>query len=434
MKIYSISVFFLFLSTFSISQDLGKETNKIYPDISDLYFYLHQHPELSFEEKNTAQKMANELRSIGFEVTENFGGYGVVGILKNGEGPTVLVRTDMDALPVVEETGLSYASKVTAELNGNEVGIMHACGHDVHMSVFIGTAKIVAANKKNWKGTLLFIAQPAEERASGARAMLKAGLYKKFPIPDYGLSLHTSATIPAGKVGVTSGYALANVDMMDITVYGEGGHGAYPHTTIDPVVLSARIILALQTIISREIPPLEPAVVTVGSIHGGNKGNVIPDEVKLELTLRSYTDEVRNATIEKIHRICNGIAASAGLPKEKYPKIFLRDESTGSLYNDPEMCGRLEKVFSQTIGEENVVETKPTMGGEDFAEFGRTDEKVPIVQYWLGTVEPELVEKANKGDLKLPSLHSPYYKPLPEPSIKTGIMTMTAAVLDFMKP
>jgi len=434
MKIYSISVFFLFLSTFSISQDLGKETNKIYPDISDLYFYLHQHPELSFEEKNTSQKMANELRSIGFEVTENFGGYGVVGILKNGEGPTVLVRTDMDALPVVEETGLSYASKVTAELNGNEVGIMHACGHDVHMSVFIGTAKIVAANKKNWKGTLLFIAQPAEERASGARAMLKAGLYKKFPIPDYGLSLHTSATIPAGKVGVTSGYALANVDMMDITVYGEGGHGAYPHTTIDPVVLSARIILALQTIISREIPPLEPAVVTVGSIHGGNKGNVIPDEVKLELTLRSYTDEVRNATIEKIHRICNGIAASAGLPKEKYPKIFLRDESTGSLYNDPEMCGRLEKVFSQTIGEENVVETKPTMGGEDFAEFGRTDEKVPIVQYWLGTVEPELVEKANKGDLKLPSLHSPYYKPLPEPSIKTGIMTMTAAVLDFMKP
>ena len=434
MKILSRLFLLLFFPIYCQSQDLQNQVDQIYPSLNELYFYFHQNPELSFEEKNTSAKIAEELRKTGFEVEENVGGYGVVGVLKNGNGPVVLVRADMDALPVVEETGVNYASKVTTKLNGNTVGIMHACGHDVHMSVLIGTAKILAQNKDKWKGTVVFIAQPAEERASGARAMLEDRLYQKFPVPDYGLALHTNAALAAGKVGITPGYALANVDMMDITVYGEGGHGAYPHTTIDPIVLSARIILDLQTIVSRELSPLDPAVVTVGSIHGGNKGNVIPDEVKLELTLRSYTDEVRNATIEKIKRICNGIAASAGLPEEKYPNVFLRDESTASLYNDPELCTRMHEAFAEVIGEENVVQPKPTMGGEDFSEFGRTEEHVPILQYWLGTIDPAMIEKANKGEIKLPSLHSPYYIPVAEPSIKTGIITMSAGIMDLLQP
>ncbi len=424
---------FLVISTSVFSQSLEKQVDQFYPHLDSLYKHLHANPELSFEEKNTSKKIASELRSAGFEVTENIGGFGVVGLLKNGKGPVVLVRTDMDALPVVEETEFNFASKVMTELNGNQVGVMHACGHDIHMSVFIGTAKMLSQNKNKWKGTLVFISQPAEERASGARAMLKDGLFEKFPVPDYCLALHVSGNMPAGKVALTSGYAYANVDMMDITVYGEGGHGAYPHTTIDPIVLSARIILDLQTIVSRELSPLDPAVVTVGSIHGGNKGNVIPDAIKLELTLRSYTSAVRNATIEKIKRICNGLAAAAGLPEEKYPKVYLRDESTLSLYNDPALTARMKKVFISTIGEENVLDGQPVMGGEDFSAYGRTDEKIPILQYNLGTIEPELVNKAMNKEIKLPSLHSAFYTPTPEPSIKTGVITMTSGVLDLLK-
>jgi len=387
--------------------------------LEKLYIHCHQNPELSFYEFETAKRMAAELRQAGFETTENVGGTGVVGVLRNGAGPTLLVRADMDALPVKEETGLPYASKTE--------GVMHACGHDVHMTVWVGAARAMAAIKDQWKGTLVFIAQPAEERSGGAKEMLKDGLYERFPLPDYALALHVNANLPAGTVGLSPGYAMANVDMADITVYGKGGHGALPHQTIDPVVLSARIILALQTIVSRELPPSEPAVLTVGSIHGGAKGNVIPDEVKMELTLRSYSDETRQAMIEKMQRICRGEAMAAGLPESMYPKIELRDEYTPALYNDPALTEKIGKAFVKAIGNEQVKPVAPAMVGEDFGRYGRTTHNIPISMYWLGSVEPGAIGPGS------PSLHSSKYAPLPEPTIKTGVLTMCAALLEVLR-
>ena len=413
------------------AQSLDEQIEAAFPYFENIYRQLHEYPELSFQEVKTAKKLAEELKKSGFRVETNIGGHGVVGVLENGKGPTVLVRADMDALPVAEQTGLPYASQARALLNGNEVGVMHACGHDLHMAVFLGTANILAKNKTQWSGTLVFVGQPAEERASGARAMLRDGLYGRFPVPDYALALHTNAGLESGKVGLSSGYMLANVDMVDITVFGQGGHGAYPHTTVDPIVLSARIILDLQTIVSREISPLEPAVVTVGSIHGGNKGNVIPDEVKLELTLRSYSTEVREAMLQKMKRMLAGIALSAGLPEERYPTLHIRDESTPALYNDPTLTERIKKAFASTLDSENVAELKPVMGGEDFSEFGRTQEQVPIFLYWLGTVAPQKIEAAERGEISLPSLHSPFYSPDVERSLKTGMNSMVTAVLEL---
>ena len=404
-----------------------------YAYLEALYLHYHTHPELSFYEIETAKRMAEELRKIGFEVTEKVGGNGVVGILKNGEGPTVLVRADMDALPIVEETGKPYASTVTTrDEAGNTVGVMHACGHDIHMTVWAGAARRLAAMKDKWKGTLAFIGQPAGERSGGANAMLADGLYERFPVPDYGIALHDTPGLPAGKVGYCPGYSLANVDMMDITVYGKGGHGAAPQDTKDPVLLASRMVVALQTIVSREISPLNPAVVTVGSIHGGSKGNIIPDEVKLELTMRSYSDEVRMALIEKIKRVCNGVAMSAGLAEGQYPKYTLREEYTPSVYNDPELTERVRQVFVKDLGAENVEEVPPGMVGEDFARYGRTEEQVPIVLFWLGAADPEAYEAAQRGELSLPSLHSSKFAPLPEPTIKTGVAAMTAAVLELL--
>ncbi len=417
-----------------IREELSKQLDTDYSYLEDLYLHYHTHPELSFAEHNTAKRMASELRKLGYQVTENVGGTGVVGVLKNGEGKTVLVRSEMDALPVIEETGKPYASDVTTtDSEGKTVGVMHACGHDVHMTVWTGTARTLVELKNQWKGTVVFIGQPAEERSGGAKAMLADGLFEKFPKPDYAIALHVNAGLPAGKVGYSSGYSMANVDMMDITVYGQGGHGALPHTTIDPVVLASRIVLDLQTIVSREIAPTDPAVVTVGSIHGGTKGNIIPDEVKLELTLRSYSDEVRNAIIEKINRICKGLAISAGLPEGKYPKIHVRNETTPSLYNDPELVSRISNVFRKTIGPDNVIAVPPAMVGEDFGRYGRTDDKIPIMMYWLGAVEPEKIDAALRGEITLPSLHSSKFAPLPEETIKTGVTTMTAALLDLLK-
>lgn len=404
-----------------------------YPYLEGLYIHYHRNPELSFQETETAKRMAAELRKIGFAVTEKVGGNGIVGVLKNGEGPTVLVRADMDALPIVEETGKPYASTVTTEDEaGNTVGVMHACGHDIHMTVWTGAARRLAEMKDKWKGTLVFIGQPAEERSGGANAMLADGLYERFPVPDYALALHDTPGIPAGKVGYCPGYSLANVDMMDITVYGKGGHGAAPQHTIDPVLLASRMVVALQTIVSREISPLDPAVVTVGSIHGGTKGNIIPNEVKLELTMRSYTDEVRMALIEKIKRICNGLAISAGLSEEQYPKYKLREEHTPAVYNDPELTERIRQVFVGTLGEENVRQMPPGMVGEDFARYGRTEEEVPIFLFWLGAAEPERYAAAQRGELTLPSLHSSGFAPPPEPTIKTGVLAMTAAALELL--
>ncbi len=433
-KVYLLS--FIFSISFSqiYSQDqLVTFVDQHLADWTAMYKELHASPELSFQEEQSSKKMAQNLRSLGFEVTEGIGGFGVVGVLKNGEGPTVMVRADMDGLPVVEETGLTYASKAFGlDDDGNEVATMHACGHDLHMTVFSATAQSLVQLKNQWSGTLVFIAQPAEERSGGAIAMLNEGLFEKFPKPDYALALHASASLPAGMVGYCPEYALANVDMVNITVMGEGGHGAYPHTTKDPVVLAARLILDYQTIVSREVSPLEPAVLTVGSIHGGTKGNVIPNEVKMELTLRSYSQDVRNEMISKIERITKGVAASAGLREDQYPIISIRNESTPSVYNDPALTDRLAKVFAQSIGDQNVVQVPPVMAGEDFGKFGRTEDNVPIMIYWLGAVEPNLYAAFERGEAELPSLHSSKFAPLPEPSIKIGVMTMTSAVLDLL--
>ncbi len=413
---------------------LSEAVREDYPWLEGVYKELHAHPELSFYEYQTAARLAQELRTLGFEVTEQVGGTGIVGVLRNGEGPVILVRTDMDALPVVEATGLPYASTVrTKDEAGKEVGVMHACGHDVHMTVWLGTARALARHRDQWSGTLVFIGQPAEERGGGAKAMLGDGLYERFPYPDYALALHVSSNLPAGTLGYCPGYAMANVDMVDILVRGRGGHGAYPHTTIDPIVLSARIIMALQTIVSREISPIEPAVLTVGAIHGGTKGNVIPDEVALQLTLRSYKEEVRLALIEKIKRICQGEAMSAGLSQAQWPQVKVRAEHTPALYNDPSLTQEIVQVFRAAFGDSLVVQLDPEMVGEDFARYGLTEPRVPIFMFRLGAANPVLIEQAQRGEAVLPSLHSAQFAPLPEPTIQAGVQAMTMAVYHLLR-
>jgi len=430
-----VSTYTLLLLLFSSTQLYCQSTSidEQYPILEKLYKHLHANPELSFLEEQTAAKLAVEMKELGFEVTEKVGGTGLVCILKNGTGKTVLVRADMDALPIKEDTNLPYSSDVIMkDINDEEMPVMHACGHDIHMTVWYGTARNMAANKNAWKGTLVFIAQPAEERSGGAKAMLADGLYERFPVPDYAISLHVSAVLRAGSLGWCPEYAMANVDMMQIRIKGKGGHGAYPHTTIDPVSMSARLINDLQTIVSREISPLEPAVVTVGSIHGGTKGNVIPDEVVLELTLRSYTDEVRNKIIELIKLKCIAIGVSAGLPESMFPEVILHDEFTPALFNDLALNERIALVFEKEFGVENVIKTDPVMGGEDFGRYGRTKDKVPIMMFWLGAVENEKYEAAQRGDFQLPSLHNSKFQPDPEPTLKTGVKALTVGILELM--
>ena len=405
-----------------------------YPSLLALYSELHAHPELSLMEEKTAAKLAAELRAVGFEVTEKFGGHGIVGVLKNGPGPTLLVRADLDGLPLLEETGVPYASKTrVTDLTGQEVPTMHACGHDLHMTIFAGTARQLAAHRDRWSGTLVFVGQPAEERGIGARAMLKAGLYQKFPKPDFALAVHDSATLPAGTIGILEGFNWANVDTAEITVRGAGGHGAYPHATKDPIVLAARIVTTLQTIVSRETRPLDPAVVTVGSIHGGTKSNIIPDEVKLSLTLRSYSETVRRHTIEAVKRICRGEAIAAGLAEDRMPIVeILEGEFTPASYNDPALTRRVRNVLTPWLGAERVVGIDPEMGGEDFGQFGRTAEKVPICMFRVGAVDPVKFAESQRTGAPLPSLHSSKFAPLPEPAIKTGVTALTAAALDLL--
>lgn len=418
----------------NVYDDLQIYVNEHYAYLDQLYKHLHANPELSFHEEQTAARIAQELKNLGFEVTPNVGVHGLVGVMRNGEGPTVLVRTDLDALPVEEMTGLDYASKVrTKDDQGNEVGVMHACGHDVHMTVFVGTARLLSQLKESWRGTLVMIGQPAEEKGAGAKAMLADGLFTRFPRPDYCLALHVNASLPAGKVGYCEGYALANVDAVDITIRGVGGHGAYPHTTKDPVVIAAQVVLALQTIVSREIAPIEPAVVTVGSIHGGTKHNIISDEVHLQLTLRSYSDEVRNQTIAAIKRITKGIAQAAGVPEDRLPIVTVQDEYTPATYNDPDLTQGTAEVFRAVLGDKNVLKVDPVMGGEDFGRYGREEPRIPIFIFWLGSVDPYRVEESLHQKNPLPSLHSSLFAPLPEPTIKTGVIAMTAAVLNLMR-
>ncbi|MFY0530374.1 amidohydrolase [Archangium gephyra] len=400
----------------------------LYPELDTLYRDLHQNPEASHQEEKTAAKLAERLRKLGFEVTQKVGGHGVVAVLRNGKGPTVLLRTDMDALPVEEKTGLPYASKAMArDDTGQTVSVMHACGHDVHMTVWVGTATLLARAKDRWRGTLVMVGQPAEERGSGARGMLEDGLYKRFPKPDFAVALHNSAAAVAGSIEYVSGYALANVDSVDITLHGKGGHGAYPHTTVDPIVLAARTILSLQTLVSREKSPLEPAVVTVGSIHGGTKHNIIPDEVKLQLTVRSYKPEVRKQLLSGIERVVNAEATAAGAPRK--PEVSVT-EGTPATYNDPELTKRLIGAITRVLGKENLREAQPVMGGEDFSEYGLAG--VPAVMLWLGTVEPKRHAAAKAAGETLPSLHSPLFAPDRERTLRTGVTTLTTSALELL--
>ena len=413
------------------------------PSLLAIYKDIHSHPELSTREEKTSALVAKELRATGCEVTENFGKYdnpnlkcyGVVGIMKNGTGPTVLVRTDMDALPVEEDTGLPYASKVTAKGDdGREVHVMHACGHDAHMSAFIGTARALQRLKDRWSGTIVFIGQPAEETVGGARALLKAGLYNRFGKPDFALGFHDKADLQTGHIGVTPGYTYANVDSVDVTVRGVGGHGAYPHKTKDPIVLAAEMINAWQTIASRENNPLDPIVVTVGSIHGGTKHNIIPDEVKMQLTVRTYKSEVRDRVLKAIDQIAKGIASAGGVPADRAPIVnVLKDQFTPATYNNPDLTKRLVGVWKNVLGADNVEIVDPTMGGEDFAEYSLPDHSIPAVDFHIGAVDPEKIAQFKREGKELPSLHSSKFAPVPEPTIRVGIIGMTSAVLDLMK-
>ena len=413
------------------------------PSLLAIYKDLHTHPELSTHEERSAAIVAKELKAAGCEVTDHVGKYdkpgltcfGVIGVMKNGDGPTVAIRTDLDALPVHEETGLPYASTVTTKNDaGQEVSVMHACGHDIHMSTFIGTARALGKLKDKWHGTIIFIGQPAEETVGGARALLKDGLYTRWPKPNYVLGLHDDAEIAAGQIGVTEGYCYANVDSVDVTVRGVGGHGAYPHKTKDPVVLAAEMINAWQTIASRENNPVDPIVVTVGSIHGGTKHNIISDEVKMQLTVRTYKKEVRDRVLAAIDRIAKGIAATAGIPQDRMPLVNVQqDQFTPATYNNPELTKRVTGALKSVIGADNVVAKDPTMGGEDFSEYSLPDHSIPAFMFNVGAVDPAKAAESKKTGVPLPSLHSSKFAPVPEPTIRTGLIGMVSAVLDLMK-
>ena len=422
----------LFLFSFNIKNEFKSYLEKDIPYLKNLYLDIHQNPEISLMEKETSIKLADELKKIGFDVTANFGGYGVVGVYKNGNGPTILYRTDMDALPMEEKTELPYASKViTKNFDGNDVGTMHSCGHDMHMTVWTGTARALVERKDDWNGTIIMIGQPAEEIGAGAAMMLKEGLFEKFPVPNYGIALHSSPTIPSGKVGFGKGYIMANTESVDIKVYGQGAHGASPHMSIDPIVTASVIIMELQTIVSRNINPLDDAVITVGSIKGGTKHNIIPDEVDLQLTIRTYKEEVRNLIHKRIKEICNGVASSMGLEKSRWPKVVIPDTFTPANYNDEKLVDIMKKVSISAIGDENVVVSEPQMVGEDFARYGNTDHDIPTVMYWLGTVPKEIIEKYNLGEYALPALHSPFYYPEIENSIRTGVLVSTESLIEL---
>lgn len=417
----------------SLQKQIETSIVRNYSRLENLYEDLHRNPELSQKEERTSSVMAQELRSLGFEVFEKIGGYGIAAVLKNGNGPTLLIRTDMDALPIEEKTNLAYASKVrSVNAAGTEVSVMHACGHDIHMTVFVGTAQAMVEARKSWSGTLVMIAQPSEENGIGARAMINDKLYEKVPYPDFAIALHNHAGMKAGTVGFSDGAFMASVDMMDITVFGKGGHGAAPHQTIDPIVLSAEMILAFQTIVSREINPLEPSVITVGSIHGGTVYNIIPDQVKLQLTLRSYSDEVRKQVIAAIQNKSKYLALQAGLPEDKLPIVTWNDSAPATV-NDKQLTQRLVGVFKSAFTDKNVLEMEPSMIGEDFSRFARAQKPIPYSMFWLGTVNPEVFAKSKAEGIALPSLHSATFQPDPKQTISTGITAMTLGALELLK-
>lgn len=403
------------------------------PRLLDLYRDLHAHPELSFQETRSAAIMAAEAKKLGFEVTTGVGQTGVVAVMKNGPGPVVLLRADMDALPLAEQTGLPYASKVKAlTREGAETAVMHACGHDTHMTAWIGTAHRLAAMKDRWSGTLIMIGQPAEEIGLGAKAMLDDGLFTRFPKPEVAIAFHDSAGLPAGVIGYTDGYTMANVDSVDLTVKGVGGHGAYPHLAKDPIVLASRIVSSLQTLVAREVDPLESGVVTVGSFLAGSKHNIIPDEVKLQITVRSYTPEVRKILLDGIARIAKGEAIAAGMPDDRMPAMTLRNEFTPATFNTQPLTGQIAEAFVGRFGANRVTKVRAQMGGEDFSRYHLADKSIQSLLFWVGGV-PQAKWDAVKGDVtKLPSIHSPFWAPDPEITITTATEAMTTAALTVL--
>jgi len=404
-----------------------------YPSLFGIYTNLHAHPELSGMEVRTAALVAGELRALGFAVTEKVGHTGVVGVLTNGPGPVVLVRADMDGLPIQENSGVAYASTDTVKDRfGKDQPAMHGCAHDTHVTGLIGTARLLMALREQWSGTLVLVAQPAEEIVEGARAMLADGLYTRFPKPDFAIALHTHSMLPAGAIGYGEGPFLASVNSMDILVRGVGGHGSAPHTTKDPIVIASQIVLALQTIVSREIKPGTVAVVTVGTIHGGLKRNIISDEVKLELTLRAFDDKVMAQLITAIRRICAGIGQAAGLPEDRLPVVTLTPESVSVTSNDSALTRRLTRTFNDWLGTNRVKLTAPVTGAEDFSEFGRTAAAVPICFWWVGGTDPAKIAEAERTGIPVPSNHSATFAPVPEPTLKACVTSMTAAVLELM--
>jgi hippurate hydrolase len=413
------------------------------PALVSTYKMLHAAPELSRHEEKTSTFLAGQLRALGYDVIEHVGkygkaewqGYGVVAVLKNGAGPTVLVRTDMDALPVEEQTGLAYASRVKTKNDaGQDVSVMHACGHDIHMTSLLGTAKMLVALKDQWRGTLILIGQPAEEVVDGARAMLADGLYTRVPKPDYALALHDTGDLEAGKIGYTPGFSLASATAVDVTLRGRGSHGSRPESSKDPIVLAAEFIMAIQTIVSRENSPFDPAVVTVGSIHGGTKHNIIPDEVQLQLTIRTYREEVRQRIVASLERIAKGLALAGGIPADRAPTVKVREEEgTPAMYNDPALTARVAAALKKALGAENVVEQAPIMASEDFGRFGLEGRQIPTFMFWVGAIDAARIAASRQSGTPLPSLHSSLYWPVPEPTIRTAVKGMTSAVLDLMK-
>jgi amidohydrolase len=405
-----------------------KEVEAVYPAAHDLYVDIHQNPELSAHETQTASKLAGRFRNLGYEVTEGVGGTGVVAILKNGAGPTVMLRTELDALPVEEKTGLPYASKVHAkDDSGRDVPVMHACGHDLHMAALVGTAAIMAHSKESWHGTLMLIGQPAEETIGGAKGMLEDGLFTRFPKPSVGVALHVGNNLPAGQVGITPGIYNTNSDSIRITIYGKGGHGSQPHTTIDPIVIAARTILALQTIASREVKPGEMVVVTVGYIRAGTKNNIIPDQAELGLTVRSYKTDVRKQALAAITRIVKAEAQAAGAPKEP---LIEHPEGTDSVYNDPALAQRLRAPLEAALGKENVITTEPIAPSEDYSYFIQAG--VPSLYFSLGGANPQKFAEAKGAEGMLPSNHSPYFAPDADPALRAGIKAEVAVLRNLL--
>ncbi len=423
------SIVFATASAAQNAASLAAEVQSVYAHAESLYVHLHRHPELSLEEKETSERLASELRKLGYDVTTGVGGYGVVGVLKNGTGPTVMLRTDMDALPLVENTGLPFASTVrTKDASGAEVGVMHACGHDAHMASWVGTARIMAGTRSTWRGTLVLIAQPAEEIVSGARAMLDDGLFTRFPKPDFALAVHNDTRRPAGEIGYHAGPVFSNSDALTVRIFGKGGHGARPESTIDPVIIAARTVLALQTIVSREVSPFDPAVITVGAIHGGTKNNIISDEVQLLLSVRSFTKPVREHLLSAIARIVKAEAAAAGAPKE--PAIE-RTQGTDALVNDSALTSRVSAALTRSLGIDRVKDTPPEMVSEDFAAFQLAG--VPVLMMRVGVIEREKFDAGVKSGIAPPSLHSSQFAPHLEPTIKATISAEVLALRELLK-